>query len=166
MMNKKFFEKDKLKDKKDKPHLKMGKPKVNLDDLSFDISKEDAIMRKNCGTIDKSLIENITVMNSFFKQAEDTRNIINDLNNENKQNIFMNVNNNSNIEEPNIVETDNNLRTDANFTDNPEPIKTKKSKCRKNNSTYFYVIIGLVIVILVLLIFQGIMYFYSKYSDK
>lgn len=146
-----------------KQGVKFPSKKVKAKDLgniSFDLSKEEEIMRKTPGLMENSMIENITTMNSIFEQKQSERlmldninKISNNNNNNNSLNSSLgqlgnntfNVSVNSNVSIENTT-TDNPLDQAVIIKDSSE-IKENKTKKSKINKTKILIIVIFILVL-------------------
>ncbi len=158
-----------------------------LGDLSFELSKEEEIMRSTPGLMENSIIESISTMNSIFQQKQSERLMLNDMNkittstnnNESMNDYFPNSMNSdtcqniiiSNIEPDNPLdnaviikdssEIEEEERKEKQKENSKESNEEKADNKKENNNTRLkLVIFGLISVIIFLITALVLLYFF------
>ena len=141
----------------------------DLGNISFDLSKEEEIMRKSPGLMENSMIENITTMNSIFEQKQSERLMLNNINKISNNNNSMNSSlghlgsttfndtiGNSALQDQ-TTNSDNPLDQAVIIKDSSEIKKEEKEK-KSSNKKMTYVLISLVLIIIFLILVLVLLY--------
>ena len=140
-----------------------------LGNISFDLSKEEEIMRKTPGLMENSMIENITTMNSIFDQKQSERLMLSNINKLSNNNSSLNSSL-GNLGETTFNDTirNNSLQDQTTTSENPldqaviikDSKEIKEEEKKKNSSKkMMYILIILVIIIIGLILVLLFTYF-------